>query len=147
MNLINLPNAMKNVAGITLMFVMLLAACQSDPMPMNQNMGATQGAPPGDEIGAPQMRDGVQVVHIEAGHMGYAPKRIALEAGVPARLVFKRTAEGDCLSQVQIPELGITKTDLPLGEEIAVDFTPEEGGEYTFVCGMDMVHGTLVVKA
>jgi len=94
----------------------------------------------------PTMVDGVQVIEVEAGMMGFAPKKIALEAGVPARLVFTRTVESACSEQVQIPALGIEKTDLPLNEPVAIAFTPEKGGSFTFVCGMDMQTGTLLVE-
>jgi plastocyanin domain-containing protein len=92
------------------------------------------------------MVDGVQVFEIEAGMTGFAPKKLALEAGVPARLIFTRTVESACSEQVQIPTLGIEKTDLPLKEPVAIDFTPEKGGSFTFVCGMDMQTGTLLVE-
>jgi len=92
------------------------------------------------------MVDGVQVIEVEAGMMGFAPKKIALEAGVPARLVFTRTIESACSEQVQIPALGVEKTDLPLNKPVAIEFTPEKGGSFTFVCGMDMQTGTLLVE-
>ena len=79
--------------------------------------------------------------------MGYSAERIALKAGVPARLVFTRTAEGGCTHQVQVPAFGIEATDLPVGEPVAVEFTPEESGEFAFACGMDMARGMLVVQS
>lgn len=79
--------------------------------------------------------------------MGYSADRIALEAGVPARLVFTRTQEGGCTFQVQIPDFGVEPTDLPVGEPVAIEFTPEEAGSYTFACGMGMVKGGLLVKS
>ena len=94
----------------------------------------------------PTMVDGVQVIEVEAGMMGFTPKKIALETGVPARLVFTRTVESSCSEQVQIPALGVEKTDLPLNEPVAIEFTPEKGGSFTFVCGMDMQTGTLLVE-
>lgn len=93
------------------------------------------------------MEGGVQVVDITVGDMGYEPGRIELKAGVPAKLVFTRTADTDCAKQVQIPSFDIPKTDLPLNEPKAIEFTPGEGGDFTFVCGMDMMKGTIVVKS
>lgn len=97
------------------------------------------------EAAAPQVIDGVQVVEVEAGRMGYQPRRIALEAGVPARLVFTRTVDDACSSQVTLPAYDVPTTDLPLGEPVAVEFTPTETGEVQFVCGMDMQRGTIAV--
>ena len=126
-----------------------LAACgapETDPSASEAPVADTSvaDAPPASAPVA--MEDGVQVAHVEAGMSGYAPGRVELEAGVPARLVFTRTVESDCMEHVQIPALGVERTRLPLNEPVAVEFTPEEGGDYTFVCGMDMVSGTLVVK-
>lgn len=89
--------------------------------------------------------DGVQVAEVEVGPMGYSAKRVAFEAGVPARLVFTRVEEGGCTHQVQIPAIGVEATDLPIGESIAFEFMPEEASEFTFACAMDMVSGTVVV--
>ena len=33
----------------------------------------------------------------------------------------------------------------PLGEPVAIEFTPTETGEVQFVCGMDMQRGTIAV--
>ncbi|PAP74659.1 hypothetical protein BSZ37_20230 [Rubrivirga marina] len=89
--------------------------------------------------------DGVQTVEIEAGRMGYAPREIRLQAGVPTRLVFTRTVEDECSSQVTLPAYGVEATDLPLGEPVAIEFTPTEAGEVEWVCGMDMQRGTIAV--
>lgn len=93
----------------------------------------------------PQLIDGVQVVEIEAGAMGYQPRQIHLQAGVPARLVFTRTVEDDCSSRVSVPDYDVPMTDLPLNQAVAIEFTPTEEGEVQFVCGMDMQRGTLAI--
>ncbi|PAP78694.1 hypothetical protein BSZ37_07855 [Rubrivirga marina] len=97
------------------------------------------------EATQPQLVDGVQVVEVEAGRMGYQPRQIALEAGVPARLVVTRTVEDECSSQITLPAYDVPTTDLPLGEPVAIEFTPTEAGEVQFVCGMDMQRGTIAV--
>ena len=93
------------------------------------------------------MENGVQVVEVEVIKEGYRPERITLEAGVPARLVFTRRVEGECPSQVRIPAFGIEATDLPMNEPVALEFTPDERGTFTFACGMDMLKGTVVVES
>jgi plastocyanin domain-containing protein len=94
-----------------------------------------------------EMVDGVQVADIEAGQMGYQPGSLDLTAGVPARLVFTRTVDSSCSSQIQIPAFGVPVTDLPINEPVAVSFTPTESGTFEFVCGMDMQRGSLVVRS
>lgn len=119
-----------------------------DDMPQ-QGMDAddTPGAMMDGQAAMPHMRDGVQVVEVEAGPDGYVPGRIVLEAGVPARIIFTRTSESACLEQVQVPDFGIEATDLPMNEPVTVEFTPDETGEFQFVCGMNMQHGTMVVRS
>lgn len=97
------------------------------------------------EAATPEIVDGVQVIEIEAGRMGYQPRQIALEAGIPARLVFTRTVEGECSSQITVPAYDVPTTDLPMNEPVAIEFTPSEAGEVQFVCGMDMQRGTIAV--
>ncbi len=93
------------------------------------------------------MEEGVQVVSIEAGANGYEPAQVELAAGIPARLLFTRTTASPCLAQVTAPDFGIDPVDLPLNETVAIEFTPGEPGTYSFACGMDMVHGTVIVRS
>lgn len=122
---------------LPLLLVLTIGACG----------GRNEAGSTDSEAALPTIEDGVQVVHIEAGDTGYEPAHIQLRPGVPARLVFTRTTESECLEQVQIPDFGIGVTDLPLNEPVAVSFTPEEGGTFTFACGMDMMRGTIVVRS
>lgn len=120
----------------------LIAGCSAD----NPNETATgDGGQSSAELGA-RLIDGVQVVEIEAGVAGFSPESVRLRAGVPARLVFNRTTDADCLHHVSVPEFGVEKMPLPMHEDAAVEFTPDEDGEFTFVCGMGMQSGTLVVS-
>ena len=113
----------------------------TDVAPDMPGMGAEAASGPV----AAQVIDGVQTVEIEAGRMGYKPREIQLQAGVPARLVFTRTVEDDCSSQITVPAYDIAATDLPLNEPVAIEFTPTDAGEVEFVCGMDMQRGTIAI--
>jgi plastocyanin domain-containing protein len=88
----------------------------------------------------------VTTVHIEAASSGFVPDTVRLVAGAPADLVFTRTATSGCVAQVHIPDLGVGKTALPLGEPVAIRVAPEKPGEYEFRCGMDMRKGTIIVS-
>ena len=132
-----------------LLFALPLAACGGDPADApedRQHDAVHEATVPGEPVEA-RVEDGVQVVEVEIGRMGYRPARIALQPGVPARLVFTRTVEGDCASQVAIPAFDVPATDLPMNEPVAVAFTPDESGEFTFVCGMGMMSGALLVRS
>lgn len=114
----------------------------ADGTAMHDHEMADDGGP-----AEPLMENGVQVAEIEAGRMGYVPRTVSLEADVPARLVFTRTVESDCSSQVQIPAFDVPVTDLPLNEPVAIEFTPTESGDFTFVCGMEMQRGSIMVQS
>ena len=96
---------------------------------------------------AARMEGGVQTAEIAVGAEGYEPASVALRAGVPARLVFTRTTDDSCGTEVGSEALGVPETPLPLGRPVAVEFTPGEGGRFTFACGMDMLTGTVVVRS
>ncbi len=90
-----------------------------------------------------ELRDGAQEVRITVKG-GYAPDRIEVEAGTPVRLVFDRQETGDCTSRVVFSDFGINRS-LPAFATTTIELTPQHAGEYGFACGMNMVHGTLVV--
>jgi P-type Cu+ transporter len=87
----------------------------------------------------------VRRVSIEATGKGFAPDTVRLPVGAPADLVFTRTTTSGCMAQVHIPDLGIGKTALALGEPVVVRVTPEKAGSYEFRCGMDMHRGVIIV--
>jgi Cu+-exporting ATPase len=90
-----------------------------------------------------ELRGGVQEVRVTVKG-GYAPDRIEVEAGTPVRLLFDRQETGDCTSRVVFSAFGINRS-LPAFATTTVELTPDEPGEFRFTCGMNMVHGTLVV--
>ena len=87
---------------------------------------------------------GVQVLTV-AVKGGYSPDVIEVEQGVPVRLLFDRQEAGDCSSRVVFPDFKVNQ-DLRAYATTAVEFTPQQVGEYGFACGMNMLHGTLVVR-
>ncbi|MGI9174357.1 MAG: cupredoxin domain-containing protein [Rhodothermales bacterium] len=146
-------NTVMNLIPV-LFLLSLLAACtgeEANRTSVEENATTQQADIPETtatpEAATPRIEDGVQVIEVTVGQMGYEPQQIALEAGIPARLVFTRTIEGDCPSQVRVPEFDVEKTDLPMNQPVAIEFTPDEAGTFQFVCGMDMMKGTLVVES
>ena len=89
------------------------------------------------------LSDGVQEARVTV-RGGYSPDRIRAKAGVPLRIVFDRQEAGDCTSKVVFPDFGAT-ADLPAFGQATLELTPTAAGEYGFACGMNMVHGVLVV--
>lgn len=153
MNTLMLTRALTRtlLVALALAVPLALAACGGEEA-MEDMEGVTQATPPTDEhagetVAEPRMESGVQVVEVTVGPGGYQPREIPLQAGVPARLVFTRTTDQTCATQIKVPAFDIGPVDLPLGEPVTVEFTPAEAGDFTFTCGMDMVSGSLVVQS
>ena len=89
--------------------------------------------------------DGSRRVAIEAGQDGYKPDRIPGKPGEKIVLVFTRTVDAECLSQVKLPDGKLV--DLPLDKAVEVPVTVPQTGKLTFVCGMDMFQGAIVPEA
>jgi plastocyanin domain-containing protein len=70
---------------------------------------------------------------------------LTLRAGTPVRLTFVRTTDKTCATEVVFPSLNIRRP-LPLNQPVAVEFTPKVSGEIGFVCGMNMLRGTVVIQ-
>jgi P-type Cu+ transporter len=97
------------------------------------------------ESGRAELRGGVQEVEVTV-RGGYSPAQIRVRQGVPLRLVFDRQEGGECTSEVVFPDFRVRRT-LPAFSRTTMDLVPERSGEFGFACGMNMVHGTLVVEA
>lgn len=76
---------------------------------------------------------------------GYHPADVRLQRGVLARLTFHRDERTSCSEEVVIPEFGIKRT-LPAFEKTVIEFTPTKAGTFEFMCGMNMLHGSLIVE-
>ncbi len=91
-----------------------------------------------------ELRGGVQEVAITVKG-GYSPDLIRVRQGVPLRLVFDRQENSDCTARVVFPDFHVAKSLAAFGKT-TVELTPDEIGEFGFACGMNMLHGTLIVE-
>ncbi|WP_242394132.1 cupredoxin domain-containing protein [Anaeromyxobacter oryzisoli] len=82
------------------------------------------------------------VIRVEGG---YAPSRVRLRAGQPARLVFDRREDSSCSEEVVFPAFGIRRF-LPAHQRTGIDLPATAAGAYEFTCGMGMLRGSLVVE-
>jgi plastocyanin domain-containing protein len=87
---------------------------------------------------------GVQEVDITVKG-GYAPDRIVVQSDRPVRLNFYRDETSSCSDQVVFGDFGIVR-DLPAYETTTVELPPAKPGEYGFACGMNMLHGKIIVR-
>jgi cobalt-zinc-cadmium efflux system membrane fusion protein len=86
-----------------------------------------------------------QTAKVVVSEQGYEPAQVTLRAGTPARITFVRTTDKTCGTEVVFPSLNI-KRALPLNEPVVIQFTPARPGDIAFACGMNMLHGTVVVR-
>jgi thiol-disulfide isomerase/thioredoxin len=79
---------------------------------------------------------------------GYTPATIAIPRGKPVVLVFTRKSEKTCAVDVHftLPDGTTIDRRLPLGQPVEVALRIDRDVEIPYSCGMDMVHGTIVVK-
>ena len=95
-------------------------------------------------VQAPESAGGVQEQVITVSG-GYSPATVTVRVGRPVRLVFDRQETNPCSEEIVIGAFGVKKF-LPAHQRTAVEFTPITPGTFDFMCGMGMLHGTLVVK-
>ena len=96
------------------------------------------------KVSAEENESGVQEIGITVKG-GYSPDVVVVKQGIPVKLNFYRDETSSCSEQVIIGDLGIAR-DLPAFKTTAVEFTPQKAGEFSFTCGMNMLHGKLIVE-
>ena len=77
---------------------------------------------------------------------GYSPDVIVVKKDTPVRLDFYRDETASCSDQVIFGDFHIAR-DLPAFKTTSIEFTPNQAGEFTFTCGMNMMRGKLIVEA
>jgi len=92
---------------------------------------------------AASVNDGVQRIQITI-HGGYSPNVVQVRQGIPVEIEFDRQETGDCTSRVVFPDLHLSAA-LPAFQRTTVRFKPQHAGSFGFACGMNMIHGTLIV--
>jgi len=75
----------------------------------------------------------------------YSPDVILVDHGKPVRLSFLRQETAACSEEVLFPDFQ-RRAQLPEGELVPVEFTPEQPGAYEFTCGMGMLRGKVVAR-
>lgn len=75
---------------------------------------------------------------------GYTPDTIVLRRGTPARLNFRREETASCSEMVLLPAFN-KSAQLPEGQNVPIEFMPDQAGEFEFTCQMGMLRGKLVV--
>jgi Cu+-exporting ATPase len=92
---------------------------------------------------AESAQDTAQVRRIRVNE-GYQPHEVHVDPNRPIRLLFRREETAPCSERVVFPDYGIS-CGLPPFKEVAVDLPASEPGAHSFCCGMNMLHGNLIV--
>ena len=90
-----------------------------------------------------QLAGGVQTIGVTV-QGGYSPDLIHARQGVPLEIVFDRRESGECTNRVVFADLGVS-AGLPAHSTTTVRLRPDRAGTFGFACGMNMIHGTLIV--
>jgi plastocyanin domain-containing protein len=97
-----------------------------------------------EKVAAALTQAGVQEIKVTVKG-GYSPDVIVVKQGVPVKLDFYRDETASCSEQVVFGDFGIAR-DLAAFKTTSIEFTPDKAGEFTFVCGMNMLRGKLIVE-
>ena len=76
---------------------------------------------------------------------GYSPATIAIHKGKTTKINFIRKDPSSCLEEVVIGNFK-TRKFLPLNKKVTIEVKPQEVGEVSFACGMNMYHGKIIIK-
>ena len=100
--------------------ILALFACKKDEAP-----------PPAPKPAAPAVAapaaDGTRKIPIEVNKEGYQPDKIPGKPGEKLDLVFTRTFDADCISQVKTPDGKLV--DLPMNKPVEVAVVVPQTGE------------------
>ena len=76
---------------------------------------------------------------------GFKPNSVTFKKGAPATLIFTRTTDDTCATEVVFPQLDIKK-ELPKNTPVTITVPTDKEQKLTFQCGMGMFKGSVVVK-
>ena len=82
---------------------------------------------------------------VEITEEGFVPPSVTIKAGRPTSITFVRKTDNTCAKEVVFPTLKLTRP-LPLNARVTIDLPSQPEGELSYVCGMNMLHGKVVVR-
>lgn len=85
-------------------------------------------------------------IDITANDKGFQPSSVTVKKGARATLVFTRTTDDTCATEVVFPELSLKK-DLPKDQPVAIPVPSDKEQTLTFQCGMGMYKSSVVIVA
>lgn len=127
----------------SLALFLLMAACKNSSNAAEQTKAAPKPPAVVPAKAPPPPSDGSIAIAVDGE--GYHPSTVKAPAGKKAKLVFTRTTDKSCGTEVVFPSLNIKK-DLPLNQPTTVEIDMPASGQIAFACGMDMMKGSVVAQ-
>ncbi len=113
------------------LLVVSAAACKKDPPPSSSSCSPSEA------------KNGL--AQVCADEKGFTPTRLEIKKGEKLQVIFTRTTNETCATEIVSQELGINK-QLPLNTPVAVDIPTGDAKSITFACGMKMFTSTVIIK-
>lgn len=76
---------------------------------------------------------------------GFKPSSVTFKKGTPGTLIFTRTVDDTCATEVVFPQLSIKK-ELPKNTPVTITVPTDKEQKLTFQCGMGMYKSSVVVS-
>lgn len=121
------------------------ARAERERLGLRAGAGARTASVKIPSVTAPAPGADVQLTKIVVTESGFEPSEVTVRAGTPVRLIFVRTTDKTCATEVAFPSLNI-KRALPLNEPVQIDVPDAKAGNVEFSCGMNMLKGTVVIQ-
>ena len=95
-------------------------------------------------VGCAGQSKGPARYEIKVSEEGYVPAHVKAHVGQDVVLVFTRTTDATCGTEVIVPSVNDT-VPLPLNKPVEVRLVASQKGEISFHCGMKMLEGSVQV--
>ncbi|MBI5065173.1 cupredoxin domain-containing protein [Candidatus Woesearchaeota archaeon] len=86
----------------------------------------------------------VQTIDLSFKNYNYYPNTIRVKYNVPVRIIADTNTIRGCMTNINIPDFGISKT-VRKGDNI-IEFVPNKKGTFGFACPMRMGTGKIIVE-
>lgn len=117
-----------------LLLLVVLTGCKRE---------SEQAAPAAKPVASVEVKG--RRVDVTAGSNGFQPNSVTVKQGEPTTLVFTRTTDETCATEVVFPEIKLTKP-LPLNQQVAVEVPVDATRTLAFQCGMGMFKSKVVIQ-
>jgi plastocyanin domain-containing protein len=94
---------------------------------------------------APPAAPSTAPVAITVDADGFKPSSVTFKKGTPGTLIFTRTVDDTCATEVVFPQLDIKK-ELPKNTPVTIVVPTDKEQKLTFQCGMGMYKSSVVVS-